>query len=266
MIEAIGLQKEFKIKGKRSSRERDQSDPRDEGKIFRALRGVSFKCDKGMVLGLVGPNGAGKTTTLRILSTALMPTKGSIIINGEDYSLYPNEIRRRIGFLSGTTGLYPRLTAREMVAYFGRLHGMESKHLNRRMDEMFERFGMQEFVNERNDKLSTGMKQKVNIVRTLIHDPSIFIFDEPTTGLDIMSVQVFLDFLTESKHQNKTIIFSTHSLHEVETLCDQMVIINRGISSFAGDTALLKQETGESTLERAFSKKIQANESTGGAA
>ncbi|CAM2005856.1 ABC transporter ATP-binding protein [Acanthopleuribacter pedis] len=266
MIEARGLEKVFKIKGKRGSKERDSSDPRDEGKIFRALRGVSFRCDKGMVLGLVGPNGAGKTTTLRILSTALTPTKGSIIIDGEDYSLFPNEIRRRIGFLSGTTGLYPRLTAREMVQYFGRLHGMEGKALNHRMDELFERFGMQEFVNERNDKLSTGMKQKVNIVRTLIHDPSIFIFDEPTTGLDIMSVTVFLDFLTESKHQNKTIIFSTHSLHEVETLCDQIVIINRGISSFAGTSAALKQEMGEKTLERAFAKQIEQRESMEGAA
>ncbi len=266
MIEAKGLEKVFKIKGKRGNGAAEAGDPRDEGKVFRALRGVSFRCDKGMVLGLVGPNGAGKTTTLRILSTALTPTKGGIIIDGEDYSLFPNEIRRRIGFLSGTTGLYPRLTAKEMVQYFGRLHGMESKHLNRRMDELFERFGMLDYVNERNDKLSTGMKQKVNIVRTLVHDPSIFIFDEPTTGLDIMSVGVFLDFLSESKHQNKTIIFSTHSLHEVETLCDQVVIINRGISSFAGTSAMLKQETGETALERAFARRIRQDEEMEGAA
>ncbi|CAM2069859.1 ATP-binding cassette domain-containing protein [Sulfidibacter corallicola] len=259
MIEAIGLEKTFKVPKNRGTKDRGEvADPRDQGKLFHALRGISFKCEKGRVLGMVGPNGAGKTTTLRVLSTALKPTAGRIMIDGEDFSLFPNEIRRRIGFLSGTTGLYPRLTAREMVMYFGRLHRVPQAELVERVDKLFDRFGMHGYANERNDRLSTGMKQKVNIVRTLIHDPSILIFDEPTTGLDIMSVQVLLEFIADSKRQQRTVIFSTHSLHEVEELCDEVVVIDQGVSKFHGTVPEFKRLQGSQDLTQAFMKAIGA--------
>ena len=253
MIEVQKLRKSFKATARRAGEDTVTGyDPRQQGKLFHAVQDVSFRCDKGHILGIVGPNGAGKTTTLRMLSTALKPSSGRIFIDGEDYSGFPNEIRSRIGFLSGNTGLYPRLTAREMVHYFGKLHGVPNKELNTRIDQLFERFNMHSFSGERTDKLSTGMKQKVNIVRTLIHGPSILILDEPTTGLDIMTSRTILEFIRECRNDNRTIVFSTHNMHEVEALCDSLVVIHQGHSCFHGTTGQLRGQFNKPDLAEAF--------------
>jgi sodium transport system ATP-binding protein len=195
-------------------------DPRDHDGWFHAVRDVSFTCAAGEVLGLLGPNGAGKTTTLRLLSTALKADSGHAWVDGVDLLQDPLAARQQIGFLSGSTGLYGRLTARENVEYFGRLHGMSTPYLKRRCDELFDLLGMHEYADKRADQLSTGMKQKCAIARTVVHEPHLVILDEPTTGLDVMSAKILLDFIAGYKALRVPLIFSTHHLHEVEKLCD----------------------------------------------
>jgi len=251
MIEVKGLAKRFRLpshKGKPPQ----LRDPRDHDGWFHAVRDVSFRCAPGEVLGLLGPNGAGKTTTLRLLSTALKPDAGSVIANGVDLLQDPLAARRHIGFLSGTTGLYGRLTARENVEYFGRLHGMSAAHLKRRCDELFELLQMQDYGSKRADQLSTGMKQKCAIARTVVHEPQLVILDEPTTGLDVMSAKILLDFIASYKALRIPLIFSTHHLHEVEKLCDRVCIINHGMTAFHGTVDELRHLGGSADLYDAF--------------
>ncbi|MGB6834281.1 MAG: ATP-binding cassette domain-containing protein, partial [Candidatus Acidiferrum sp.] len=172
MIEARSLSKRFQDKKR--------------GEI-RAVDGVSFTCEPGRIYGLLGANGAGKTTTLRMLATILEPTDGTAIINGFDVVEQPEKVRANVGFLSTATALYPRLTAQEMVEYFGRLNGLDEPTLKKRIDDIFQRLNMNDFRDRRCDKLSTGQKQKTSLARTLVHDPAVMIFDEPTTGLDVMT-------------------------------------------------------------------------------
>lgn len=251
MIEVSNLAKRFRLPargGKRTS----ARDPRDHDGWFHAVRDVSFSCAPGEVLGLLGPNGAGKTTTLRLLSTALKPDAGSIHANGIDLLAQPLAARQHIGFLSGSTGLYGRLTARENIEYFGRLHGMRPDHLRRRCDALFELLQMHEFGNKRADQLSTGMKQKCAIARTVVHEPRIVILDEPTTGLDVMSAKILLDFIASYKALGVPLIFSTHHLHEVDKLCDRVCIINHGVTAFHGSMAALRERGGSADLYDAF--------------
>lgn len=258
MIEVRGLKKTFRIPRQRGSAKQKSQDSRQEGSLFHAVKDVSFRCESGMIMGLLGPNGAGKTTTLRILSTALQPSAGQIIIDGQDLSRHPEDIRRGLGFLSGSTGLYPRLTAREMVIYFGKLHGLRGKRLEGRVDELFERFDMHHYANERNDRLSTGMRQRVNIARTIVHDPAVLVLDEPTTGLDLMSSQTILDFIKECKEAKKTVVFSTHHLHEIEAICDEVAVIVEGVSCFNGSHRKLCQEEGVEDLASAFLQRVNS--------
>src|ERR1700722_7381841 len=195
---------------------------------IRAVDDVSFRCLPGQIYGLLGANGAGKTTTLRMLATILEPTGGTATVCGHDIVDHPEKVRADVGFLSTATALYPRLTALEMVQYFGRLNGLDEATLHRRIDDIFSRLDMNSFRDRRCDKLSTGMKQKTSIARTLVRDPPVMIFDEPSLGLDIMTARTITAFIRECRDQGKTVIFSTHIMAEVEKLCDTIGIIQSG--------------------------------------
>lgn len=235
MIEVLGLAKRFKIK--KSEMDKDEArgkDPRARGEYFHSVENVSFTCDKGEVIGLLGPNGAGKTTTLRLLSTALMADAGQIKINDIDAVQSPLKARKRIGFLSGNTGLYGRLSAAENVRYFGKLHGLSNSVLDERCEQLFEQLDMTHFLNKRAENLSTGMKQKTAIARALVHSPDVVILDEPTTGLDIMAKQTVLSMIRHLKAQEVPVVFSTHQFDEVQLLCDKICVVNQGISQYTG--------------------------------
>src|ERR1035438_6360727 len=195
--------------------------------MVSAVDGVSFSCRPGEIYGLLGANGAGKTTTLRMLATILEPSDGTAVICGHDVIDDPQKVRAHVGFLSTATALYPRLTAQEMVEYFGRLNGLGEAALGKRIDEIFDRLDMNSFRDRRCDKLSTGMKQKTSIARTLVHDPPVMIFDEPTLGLDIMTARTIVGFIRECRQAGKTVILSTHVMSEVEKLCDVIGVIHR---------------------------------------
>ena len=197
------------------------------GKIT-AVDHVNIECRPGRVFGLLGLNGAGKSTLMRLLSTSLRPTSGTAEVNGYDILTQPEMVKGEIGFLSGDTGLYPRLTAKEIVTYFARLNGMEENKIEERIKEIFDRFDMNGFKDRKIDKLSQGMKQKVSIARTIIHDPEVLILDEPTLGLDVVTSRNIIEFVRNSKEKNKCIMFSTHIMHEAEKLCDDIAIIHKG--------------------------------------
>ena len=241
MIEARGLCKRFQDKKR--------------GEI-RAVEGVSFRCLPGQIYGLLGANGAGKTTTLRMLATILEPTDGTAIVAGYDIVEQPEKVRANVGFLSTATALYPRLTAQEMVEYFGRLNGLDEATLKRRVDEIFGRLDMDGFRDRRCDKLSTGMKQKVSIARTLVHDPPVMIFDEPTVALDVMTARTIVEFIRECRNRGKTVIFSTHVMSEVEKLCDNIGIIHDGKLFAKGSLRELRAKYGEQDLEEIFVKVV----------
>ena len=241
MIETRGFSKVFK--------------DRKRG-LIRAVDGVSFTCKPGQIYGLLGANGAGKTTTLRMLATILEPTDGTAVVCGHDVVDDPQKVRTNVGFLSAATALYPRLTAQEMVEYFGRLNGLDDSTLKKRVDDIFRRLDMDSFRDRRCDKLSTGMKQKTSIARTLIHDPQVMIFDEPTIGLDIMTARTIIGFIRECRGRGKTVIFSTHVMSEVEKLCDTIGIIQSGKLLAEGSLEELRARHNEADLEEIFVKIV----------
>ena len=222
------------------------------GERFRAVDEISFTASPGSVFGLLGPNGAGKTTTLRILSTLIAPTSGTARVAGYDVVGEPEAVRRSIGFLTGSTGLYPRLTAREVVRYFGRLYGMPPGDLERRLDSVFGALDISSFQDKRCGELSTGMMQKVSIARAIIHDPPVLILDEPTTGLDVLASRHLVDFIRESRDMGKCVLFSTHIMSEAERLCDELAIIHRGGIVDTGTVAELRERTGQTFIEDVF--------------
>jgi len=252
MLEVRGLTKTFRAPKRKKGAPPTETDPREEGKFFHAVRDVSFNCRQGEILGLLGVNGAGKTTTLRMLATAIAPSQGTALLDGVDVIENPLEVRRRIGFLSGSTGVYGRLTPREMVTYYGRLNGMDTATLAQRSDELFSLLDMNSFLDKRCDSLSTGMKQKVSIARTLIHDPAVIFFDEPTSGLDVISSATIVNFIRRCRDQGKTVVFSTHIMSEAERLCDRVVVIHHGTTFFDGDVAGLREKTGKENIDEAF--------------
>ena len=241
MIEARGLSKRFQDKKR--------------GEI-RAVDNVSFTCQPGKIYGLLGANGAGKTTTLRMLATILEPTDGTAVVCGYDVVEQPEKVRANVGFLSSATALYPRLSAQELVEYFGRLNGLDESTLKKRVDDIFNRLDMNGFRDRRCDKLSTGMKQKTSIARTLVHDPPVMIFDEPTTGLDVMTARSIIEFIRECRDRGKVVIFSTHIMTEVEKLCDTIGIIQSGKLLAEGTLAQLRQKYSENDLEEIFVKVV----------
>ncbi len=230
---------------------------RKRGEI-RAVDAVSFCCEPGKVFGLLGVNGAGKTTCLRMLATILQPSAGAASVNGHDVMHEPEKVRASIGFLSAATALYGRLTAREMVEYFGRLHGLNAVTLRDRVESIFTTLDMNEFRDRRCDQLSTGMKQKVSIARTLIHDPPVMIFDEPTHGLDVLISRTVVDFIRECRNRGKTVIFSTHVMREAEKLCDTIALIHGGRIVAEGTLAQLRERGAARDLEDIFINLVEA--------
>jgi sodium transport system ATP-binding protein len=241
MIEARSLSKRFQDKKR--------------GEI-RAVDNVSFTCQPGKIYGLLGANGAGKTTTLRMLATILEPTDGTAIVNGFDIVEHPEKVRANVGFLSTATALYPRLTAQEMVEYFGRLNGLDEPTLKKRIDDILQRLNMNDFRDRRCDKLSTGQKQKTSIARTLVHDPPVMIFDEPTTGLDVMTARTIIGFIADCRDRGKTVIFSTHIMSEVERLCDHIGIIHAGKLLAEATLTELRSKYNEHNLEEIIVKVV----------
>jgi sodium transport system ATP-binding protein len=223
---------------------------------IRGTDSVSFTVEPGRIYGLLGANGAGKTTTLRMIATLLKPTGGTATVGGHDVVREPDKVRACVGFLAASTALYARLTAREMIAFFGRLNGMTEPALRARIRTLADELEMHEFLDRRCEKLSTGMKQKTSIARTLVHDPQVMIFDEPTLGLDVMTARSIIRFVRECRGRGKTVIYSTHVMSEAEKLCDVIGIIHGGALKAEGTVAELRTLTGERDLEDCFVKIV----------
>jgi len=226
------------------------------GKVT-VLDHVSFNVKGGEIFGLLGPNGAGKTTCLRILSTVLQPTSGRALIDGYDVVRSPAIVRGHIGFMSCNTGIYDRMTAWEMVEYYGRLYGIEEDTLQERLDQIFTQLQMNEIRDLLCSKMSTGMKQKVSIARTIVHDPPVLIFDEPTSGLDVLVARAVLQAVESFRDQGKCIIFSTHIMREVEKLCDRVAVIHKGRILAIGTIEELTTKYEQPDIEELFFELIE---------
>jgi len=234
--------------------------PTPKGGLKRAVDGLRFRVGKGQIYGLLGPNGAGKTTTLRLLSGLMAPTSGSAYLAGYNVASEPHQVKRILGFLTANTGLYQRLSARELLIYFGQLHLMSAERAKQRADELIHWLGISEFANLRCGALSTGQKQRVNIARALVADPPILIMDEPTLGLDVLSNRVILEYIRRERDAGKTIILSTHYLDEAEDMCDTIGLLHDGRLIAEGDIQHLRETSGEERLSSIFLKLIHARE------
>ncbi len=244
MIEVQELVKEFTKK---------------DGTRFAAVDGVSFDAGDGEIVCLLGVNGAGKTTTMRVLSTVFHPTSGTARIQGYDIVSQPQKVRENLGFLSGDTGLYNRLRPREFITYFGRLNGMDDSDIKARIDQMAELLDMKDFLDKKIEFLSSGMKQKVSIVRSIIHDPPVMIFDEPTSGLDILTARNIIAFIRDCKAKGKCVIFSTHIMREAERLADRIVMIHKGKVLANGTLEELRSTAGQTDLDDVFVYYVNAS-------
>ena len=222
----------------------------------KVLRGISFEANPGEIFGLLGPNGAGKTTTLRVICTLLAPDAGSVEVLGYGVRTAPREVRRRVGVVTADIGVYPRLTARENIAYFAELSGVLNGALKARVDAVIERLDMASFANQRAESLSSGQKQKVAIARAIVHDPAVLMFDEPTSNLDVLASREIREFMVESRARGKCVIFSTHVLHDAERLCDRVTIIHQGRVLVSGATADVRGTYQE--LEDSFLARVEA--------
>ncbi len=237
MIEVMNLSKIFRQK---------------DGSPFYAVKNLSFSANSGEIVGLLGVNGAGKTTTMRMLSTVLKSSKGTAIIEGYDINKDSQKVRSKMGFLSGDTGLYGRLTPRETIRYFGKLYDVENSIIENRMKKLIDLLDMNEFMDKRISLLSTGMKQKVSIARSIIHDPPVMIFDEPTSGLDILTARNIVSFIHQCKEEGKCVIFSTHIMREAERIADKIVMIHKGELLAEGTWTEMKEATGKQDLDDIF--------------
>ncbi len=219
----------------------------------RAVDGVSFEARPGEVFGLLGPNGAGKTTTLRMLSTVLRPSGGTILVDGVDAAARPDEVRRRIGFLSGATGVYDRLTPREQARYYAELHGLAGEELERRVAETLRVLRAEEFADRPCGTLSSGQKQKASLARTVVHDPPVLVLDEPTANLDVLVARSVTEFIRQAKGAGRTVLLSTHDMGEAERLCDRLAVIHRGrVRAMGTVPEVLAAAGGAPDLEAAF--------------
>jgi sodium transport system ATP-binding protein len=226
----------------------------------RALRGVSFRAENGRITGLLGPNGAGKTTALRILYTVLQQDSGSARVDDFDTLLSPREVQSRIGVLPDAHGLYPRLTSRENVRYFGRLHGLAGEELERRIEELFGLLDMKDIAERRTEGFSTGERVKVAIARALVQRPRNVLLDEPTSGLDVPATRAMRDFIRSLRDEGAAVLFSSHIMQEVGALCDHIIVMSHGRVVASGTPDELKRVTGKGTLEDAFVAAIGTEE------
>jgi sodium transport system ATP-binding protein len=222
----------------------------------KVLRGISFAAQPGEIFGLLGPNGAGKTTTLRIICTLLSPDSGTVQVLGFDTGTAPQDVRKRVGVVTADIGVYPRLTARENIAYFAQLSGVPDADIKRRVDAVMERLDVGSFAGQRAESLSSGQKQKLSIARAIVHDPQVLMFDEPTSNLDVLASREVREFMVESKGRGKCVIFSTHVMHDAERLCDRITILHQGQVVASGSTAEVRGARRD--LEDAFLELVEA--------
>ena len=226
-------------------------------KEVKAVDSLSFSANEGEIVGLLGENGAGKTTTLRMISTMLKTSGGTIVVNGYDVIEEPSKVRGEIGILfGGEVGIYDRLSARENIEYFGRLYGMSQEKIDKRITELTRDLEMSEYIDRKAGKFSRGMKQKVSIARAIIHSPKVMLFDEPSTGLDVSAARVIHEFIFKCKSENKIILLSSHSMAEVEKLCDRVVIIHKGKLVEQGTVEYLKSKYNSGNMEEIFMKLV----------
>jgi sodium transport system ATP-binding protein len=253
MIQVRDVTKTFKL----SRQQKREMGSHFRGDTVDAVAGVSFECRPGRVFGLLGPNGAGKTTTLRMIATTLRPTRGAISVSGHDVTREPEEVRAKLGFLTGTTQLYDRLTAGELVRYYADLHGVPGDVYRQRRAEIFAALDMERFADRRVAKLSTGMKQKVSIARTMIHDPDVLVLDEATAGLDVISARTIIQLIRQARDRGKTVLFSTHRMGEVGLLCDDLALMHEGRLLYHGTYADFAASMKSPTLEDEFIHRIE---------
>lgn len=224
---------------------------------INAVNGVTFTCTPGRIYSLLGPNGAGKTTTLRMIATILQTTTGDIKVCDMSVNEKPDLVRSKIGFLTGSTNLYDRLSPGEIVEYFAKLHGMEKSKYTERMDMLFTQMGIHDFSKKRIGQMSTGMKQKVSIARSMIHDPEVVIFDEPTSGLDVITANNIIKLIRQCKEEGKTVIFSSHIMSEVDLLCDDLAIIAKGDLVYQNTMDNFRSEFSDISLTEAFIQVVE---------
>ena len=244
MIEAQQLHKAFKTR---------------TGTV-KAVDGVDFRAQDGHITGLLGPNGAGKTTTLRMLYTLMTPDQGKVVVDGIDAARDPMAVRRQLGVLPDARGIYKRLTARENIAYFGRLHGMSESAIEQRIGVLSRALDMGDILDRQSEGFSQGQRTKTAIARALVHDPRNVILDEPTNGLDVMTTRGLRGFLQELRQEGRCVIFSSHIMQEVAALCDHIVVIAKGTVVAAGSADALRAQTGHANLEDAFVSVIGSEE------
>ncbi len=238
--------------------------PQPDGREKAAVDRLSFSVAAGQIYGLLGPNGAGKTTTLRILSGLMQPTSGRAVLAGHDVAHDQRQVKRVIGFLTANTGLYQRLSPRELLTYFAELHGMEPATARARVEQLVDRLDLRGFADLRCGALSTGQRQRTSIARALVGDPPILIMDEPTLGLDVLSNRVILDFIIRERRDGKTILLSTHYLDEAETMCDQIGLLHDGRLIAEGTIEQLRQSSGQQRLSDIFLQLVAANSNGAG--
>lgn len=258
MIEANNISKIF-IKDEAKKQKKFKLFSKEVTKVeFYALNNVSFAVDSGEIVGVLGPNGAGKTTLLRIISGLMKPTSGQVVIKTKDKRVLsdPIEIKKNIGYLSENTKLYGRFSIREILNILGKVYKMEDSETENRINEIFNLMNLQDFGDNRIEKLSTGQKQRASIARCLIHNPDIYIFDEPTLGLDILSSETIINFMKGEKKRGKSVIYSTHYMEEAEFLCDRIVMIHKGKIIASGTPEELKKETSTNSLRETFKSLV----------
>jgi sodium transport system ATP-binding protein len=226
----------------------------------KAVSGVDFTAADGQITGLLGPNGAGKTTTLRMLYTLMQPDAGQVLVDGVDVAANPEAARRALGVLPDARGVYKRLTARENIAYFGHLHGLDKATIDARTERLVQALNMQDFIDRRTEGFSQGQRTKTAIARALVHDPRNVVLDEPTNGLDVMTTRGLREFLKQLRGEGRCVVFSSHIMQEVAALCDRIVIIAKGTVVAAGTAEELRAHYGEENLEDAFVKAIGSEE------
>lgn len=247
MLEAVNLVKTFEKnlkKGKKIS--------------FNAVDDISLTIDEGEIIGVLGPNGAGKTTLLRMLGSLMTPTSGKVVMKIDGNLIEDiTGIKKNIGYLSGNTKLYGRLSTREILSMMGTIYGLDENEINSGIDKIIKIMNMEDFVDNRIEKLSTGQTQRASIARCLIHNPGIYIFDEPTLGLDILSSNAIVEFIKGEKKRGKTIVYSTHYMEEAESLCDRIIFINKGKIVAEGSVEQLKADTGKENIRDVFKALIK---------
>ncbi|MFT5165822.1 MAG: sodium transport system ATP-binding protein [Saprospiraceae bacterium] len=256
MITVKNLTKAFQL-----SKQQKKELATKEG-FLNAVDNISFTCHPGRICSLLGPNGAGKTTTLRMIATLLKATAGTIEVSGHDVVKEAQKVRQKIGFLTGTTGLYKRLTPNEVVKYFADLYQVAPAVFKERKESLFTLLNMNDFANKRIGQLSSGMLQKVSIVRTIIHNPEVVIFDEPTTGLDVISAEDIINLIRQCKKEGKTVIFSSHIMSEVDLLCDDLIIIHKGKICYNSTLEAFRKQIFPNNLTEEFIRIIKAQNIT----